>query len=156
MWRAIGRVILASAGVILGYGVMIGVLYTFSIAFLAMGVIRAFEPDSYEMTTLWIVLSFVLGLIAALAGGVVCASIASFRTALVLARLVLMIGLFMTLLALMEPDQGQLKKRGEEFGDLEVLYIKQPAWVVLLNSLVAAVGIVGGARLKYWSQPTAK
>ncbi len=63
--------------VIAGYIAMfLLVIILFTIAYLAMGADLSFKPGSYEPSLLWIVVSFVLGLIAAIAGGWICAAIA--------------------------------------------------------------------------------
>jgi len=52
------------------------VFATFSIAFLMTGTTAAFEEGSYDVTVLWLIVSFVLGFVAAVNGGLVCAGIA--------------------------------------------------------------------------------
>ena len=70
MWRNVGAVIL-------GYVVMFAVAFAaFSIAFLIVGTNGAFEAGSYDVTVLWLIISFVLGLIVAVAGGYTCATVA--------------------------------------------------------------------------------
>ena len=64
MWRAI-------LSVIAGYLAMfLFVFVSFSAAYLTMGTEGAFQPGSYEVSGLWLAVSFVLSLGAAVGGGV--------------------------------------------------------------------------------------
>jgi len=64
----------AILSVIAGYVTMfMVVMATFSVAFLALGTERAFAPGSWDPSVLWLVVSFALGLLAAVVGGWVCA-----------------------------------------------------------------------------------
>ena len=63
--------------VAVGYLVMFVLVFaSFSGAYLAIGADGAFQPGTYQVSILWIVVSIVLGIVAALAGGFVCATIA--------------------------------------------------------------------------------
>jgi len=63
-------------GVIVSYIVMaILITVVFIGAFLAFGVERVFQPDSYEVSTLWLTISTVISVGSAILGGYVCASI---------------------------------------------------------------------------------
>ena len=81
--------------VIAGYLVMfVCVFVSFTAAYLLMGADGAFLPGSYEVSLTWLAASFVLGLLAALVGGIVCAKIApAGRAPDVLAVLVLVLAL---------------------------------------------------------------
>ena len=144
MWRNTGAVIV-------GYMVLFAVVFvTFSIAFLMMGTNGAFVEGSYDVTVLWLLVSFVLGLIAAVAGGFVCAAVAKGpRTPLALAGLVLVLGLSMAVPVLTASGGGQPKTREADVGTLDAMQqAKQPVWVALANPFVGFIGVVIGARLK--------
>lgn len=137
--------------VIAGYLVMaIVVMITFSLTYLAMGAEGAFKPGSYDPSLLWIVISFVLGLIAAVLGGLVCAVIArSPRPPLVLAAVVLVLGLLLAVPVLIEDRGGEPPVRSGDLDNFEAMNsARQPLWVALLNPLVGAAGTLLGARLK--------
>lgn len=53
----------------------VAIFVTFSAAYLAMGADRAFQPGNYEVSALWLVVSFGFGLLAATLGGWLCAKI---------------------------------------------------------------------------------
>lgn len=138
----------AVLGVVVGYIVMaVVVLATFTVAYLAMGTDRAFQPGAYDPTLLWIGCSMALGLIAAIAGGVVCRVIArSMRPCLVLAGLALGLGLVMAIpvLTSSKPDPGP--RAGDVSNMDAMMKAKQPAWIALVNPFVGAIGVLIGAR----------
>jgi uncharacterized membrane protein YedE/YeeE len=148
-----GRAILA---VILGYVVMFLVVFlTFSGAYLAMGTEAAFQPGKYEPSTLWLVVSFILGFIAAIAGGCTCVWIAkNTKAALGLAGLVLVLGLAMAGAIMMEPPDARPATRTGDVPNLEAMQnARTPLWVAFVNPFLGAVGVLLGARLK--GQPSA-
>ena len=62
--------------------------------FLALGVERVFQPDSYKVSTLWLVLSAAISLCGSILGGFVCAAISkSMRACQALALIVLVLGM---------------------------------------------------------------
>ncbi|HSG98479.1 MAG TPA: hypothetical protein VLB27_00420 [candidate division Zixibacteria bacterium] len=142
-----GKKILA---VVVGYVVMAGFVFlSFTIAYLAMGTEGAFEPGVYDVSMLWILTSIVLGLIAAVLGGLVCVLVArSQQAAQILAGIVLALGL---LLAVVEMTSGAEKPtvRDSEVSSMDAMQsAKQPPWVAFLNPLLGAAGVMIGARLK--------
>lgn len=137
--------------VVAGYIVMFVLVFvTFSAAYLAMGAEGAFKTGSYEVTALWLAVSFVLSFIAALGGGFVCAAIAQNpKATLALAGLVLVLGLLLAIPVLTSQDNGAPQIRDSSVGNLQAMqYAKQPAWVAVLNPILGAVGVMLGARLK--------
>jgi len=138
------------AGVVGGYVVMFVVVFaTFTGAYALLGADGAFRPGSYEVTPAWIALSFVLGLVAAIAGGMVCVAIAR-RPAgpRVLAGMVLLLGLAMAIPVLLEKERPS-QARTEGVGNSEAMMrARTPAWVALLTPLVGAVGVLAGAGMR--------
>jgi uncharacterized membrane protein YeaQ/YmgE (transglycosylase-associated protein family) len=137
-------------GVILGYLAMaLFIFASFSAAYLLMGADAAFQPGTYEVSTLWILTSMVLGLIAAVIGGYVCATIArSKRAPLALAVLILVVGIAVAVSVIMGND-GSLAARTGSVSNIEAMNsARQPGWVALLNPVIGVVGVIFGARLK--------
>lgn len=136
------------AGVVAGYLVMVALVFaSFSIAFIAMGADRAFEPGTYQVTGLWIAVSFVLGFVAAVMGGTVCAMVAkSVRGTTALMVMVLALGILMAFPVLMADPVK--KERTGDVGNMQAMMdAVQPAWVALINPVVGAVGVsIGGRR----------
>jgi len=137
-------------GVILGYLTMAVVIFaTFTGAYLALGADGAFEPGTYEVSTVWIVASIVLGLVAAVLGGFVCAAVARNRKAvLALAGLVFVLGIVFAIPVLTADYPGPAERTAEVGNMAAMKNARQPAWIALLNPLLGAVGVVLGGRLK--------
>jgi hypothetical protein len=142
------------AAVIVGYLVMFVVVFVcLTTAYLALGADRAFQPGSYEVTGLWLVVWFIVSVGAALAGGKVCALIGKTRGAVIsLAIVVLILGVLSALPALKPPD-GEPKPRTSGPTNLEAMMsAKQPNWVLFLTPVIGVVGVLaggrGGSRLK--------
>lgn len=143
-----GRSILA---VILGYVVMFVVVFlTFSGAYLVMGTDGAFQPGTYEASTQWLVVSFILAFIAAIAGGCTAVWIArKMAPAYVLAGIALVLGFAMAGAMAMAPADSRPTVRTGDVPNLEAMQnARQPMWVALLNPLLGAIGVVVGARMK--------
>lgn len=141
-----GRTIVSA---IAGYAVLFAVTFvTFSIAYLTMGADRAFLPGSYDVSVLWIAVSFILGSAAAALGGAVSAAIAKNRKGpIVLAGIVLALGLGMALAVATAPTQG-LVERTAGVGNLEAMSRGvQPVWVAFVNPFLGVAGVWLGAGL---------
>lgn len=142
-----GRLIGAIA---LGYVVMfVFVFVTFTVAYIAMGTEGAFQPESYDVSGLWIAASIGLGLVAAVIGGFVAAVVArSPKGPRYLAAFVLIIGLAMAVPALTESESAPEIRTGD-VGNMEAMQgAHQPTWMVILNPFLGAFGALIGGRLK--------
>lgn len=151
MWRAIGAVIV-------GYlTIFVFTFITFSAAYLGMGTERAFQPGSYEVTGLWLAVSFVLGFAGAVAGGWVCAAIARNTTpVMVLAGLVLALGILVAMAVASSGAPTGPTTRSSEVGNLEAMrHARQPLWVALINPVVGVAGVMLGAQMKKPKPPVA-
>ncbi len=139
-------------GVILGYISMALIIFlTFTGAYLLMGADRAFKPGTYEVSVLWLIVSFLLALCAALIGGYVCAVVARSKGAVIaLAVLVLILGIVAAIPALMAASDARSSiTREGDVSNLEAAQkAQQPGWAALFNPAVGAVAILVGARLK--------
>lgn len=141
-----GRAILS---VVVGYVTMFAAIFlTFSGLYLLLGQDLSFRPGGYEPSVLWTVVSFALGIGAAVLGGLVCARIA--RTATppkVLAGVVLVIGL-LSAVPVVTAAETPAEVRTGEVGNLDAMMkAKQPAWVAVANPFVGLAGVLLGARL---------
>jgi len=69
----------AAAGALLGY-LVISVLVAagFAVAWALLGADRAFQPGSWDTSTIWNLTAVVLGLTSAVAGGWVCTKVAKY------------------------------------------------------------------------------
>lgn len=133
--------------VLLGYAVTFLVVFvTFSGAYLLMGADRAFRTETFEASGLWLAVSFLFGFIAAVAGGAAAFKLGRDRSGpWVLAGLVLVLGLGSMLV---QPPREINAVRTGPVGNMEAMQkAQQPRWVMLINPIVAAGGILLGARL---------
>lgn len=136
------------SAVIAGYvAIFIIVTAVFEAAYLAMGTERAFQPGSWEVSALWIGVSIVVGLAAAVAGGAICAAIAKTgKPPRVLAALVLVFGIALAVRVARakEPDEPRI---GEVSNVEAMKKAKQPVWIAFLNPFLGAAGVLIGERL---------
>jgi hypothetical protein len=142
MLRAIGAVLA-------GYAVMFVLVFlTFSGLYLALGADGAFEPGTYDVSSLWLVSSTILDVVAALAGGLTCALIArGGRAPLALALLVLALGLVMAIPVLQASAASE--PRSASVPNLEAMMkARTPVWVAFLTPLIGAIGVLAGAALR--------
>lgn len=138
------------AAVLLGYIVMFVVVFVLmTAAYLGLGAERAFRPSSYEVSGLWTGLSILIGLAAAVGGGIVAAKVArGKRGVLALAIVVVLLGLFMAIPTLNPPDAGAPALRDGSVGNLAAMQrAKTPPWLAFLNPVIGAAGVFVGARL---------
>ena len=134
--------------IVLGYLVMLAaVVGIFTAAYPALGVDTLFEPGTYEAARGWIYLSFGIGLVAAMAGGLTCARIAPGTQApLWLAAVVLTLGGLMAIPVVMSADTNRGGVRQGQVTMAEAMaHAEQPVWVALLNPLLGALGVLIGA-----------
>jgi hypothetical protein len=142
MLRAVGSIVL-------GYIVMfVTVFITMTLAYAIVGTGGAFREASYDVSTLWAITSIVLSLAAAIVGGLVCAAVAgSAGPARALAALVIVLGLLLAIPALRQAGPVA-EPRPDSVSSIEAMMsARQPAWIVLLNPIIGAVGVLAGAAL---------
>ena len=145
----------AILSVIAGYAAMfLTVFLTFSAAYLAMGTERAFQPGTYEVSALWIIISFVFGLVAAVWGGWLCAGISrGDKAVLALAGVVLILGLLMVF-PVMQANRETSPPRTADVSNLEAMSkARQPTWIAVANPLLGCAGVLLGARMRKGQSP---
>jgi len=139
------------SGVVVGYVVMfIFIFLTFTGLYFLLGADGSFEADTYDVSTIWIVISFVLSIAAAVIGGYVCTVIAKNEKApLVLAGIVFILGIIMAIPVLSESADEVYEMRKAEVSNMEAMQkAKQPPIVLLINPIIGAIGVFAGSRLK--------
>ncbi|MFQ5700758.1 MAG: hypothetical protein ACE5HU_02825 [Acidobacteriota bacterium] len=139
-----------TAGVVGGYLVLAIVVFaSLSAAYAVMGADRAFQPSTYDVSTLWMVTMFALNILAAVAGGWAGAAIGGNRGAtLALAIVVMLVGILVAAPVLLAEQEEIPKSRVGDVGMFEAMRdARQPAWVALLNPWIGAAGVLLGGRL---------
>ncbi len=136
-------------GVVLGYLMMVAFVFlSFSIAYRIMGADRAFQPGAYDVTNLWIITSFMLGLAGAILGGYMCEAIArDERAPKLLAVLVLLLG-FAFAVPVLTTTSPSAPREGDVSHAVAIQNARQPPWVALLNPLFGAIGVLIGAGVR--------
>ncbi len=136
-------------GVVVGYLTMFAlVLVAFSCAFFGMGVDSLLKPGTYEPSTFMLVFSCVVGLIAAVVGGLVCGLVSRKRSAgLALAVVVFVIGGVMY--AVERPNSAlPAETRTAEVSKMDALKkTRKPGWLAIANPVIGALGALLGSSL---------
>ena len=138
------------AAVIVSYATMFVFFFAaFTGCYIALGADRVFQPDSYEVSMLWIVLALVLSLLGSILGGYICAVISrNMRACQVFAFIVFFLGLLACIPA-MRRDPDSPNVRAGEVENLQAIQLAvTPLWVHLLTPVISAAGVLAGARLK--------
>ena len=135
-------------GVIVGYLVMMCVAFAaYTAAYFGLGADRAFEPDTYALSGIWIGLVIAITIVAGLVGGLTCAAISKSRTAgLVFALIVFVLGFAFEFPNIMDHTP---KARTGDVSNMEAMGKAQPpAWLCILNPILAGVAVFMGTRMK--------
>ena len=142
------RVVLA---VIAGYAALfIGVFSMLNLAYRLLQAEGAFKADRYEVSTVWLIISFVVGFIAATVGGLVAARIGSGpKAAKILAGIVLTLGLVMGVMTINSEEwkAPPVPRIGEVSVADAMSNARQPALTLFLNPVLGAFAVMVGAKL---------
>jgi len=137
-------------------GVVVGYLAIFAFVFLSftglyfiLGANGAFESETYEVSLVWIIISFILSFVAAVLGGFLCKLISkNHKAALSLALLVFILGIVFAIPSLSAGDDV-VEMRKQDVSNFEAMQnAKQPPIVSILNPIIGALGVVLGSKLK--------
>jgi cytochrome bd-type quinol oxidase subunit 2 len=122
----------------------------FTGCYFALGTEGTFQTDSYNVTTVWIVLTVVVCLLAGVIGGFVCAAISkSKRTCQIFAFIVFFIGLLACCIPAMQRSPDAPNVRAGEVSNTDAMRLQvSPMWLNLLTPVLSAAGVVLGARMK--------
>jgi magnesium-transporting ATPase (P-type) len=140
----------AAGAVILGYVVMVVIVFaTLTGSYLGMGSEKVFEPGTYEVTSTWLFVMIVFSLVAAIAGGWVCAAIAKSKGAVwALMVLVLILGGLNTIPVVMASKAPPAVRTGDVPNLEAMMNGKEPVWFALLLPFIGVAGVMIGGRSK--------
>jgi hypothetical protein len=136
--------------IIVSYIVMfIFFMAIFTGCYFALGVERILQPDSYEISVLWLSLTLVFSFLGSMIGGLLCAAISkSWRTCQVFALIVFLLTLLSCLSALKrDPDAPNVRAGEVSYLDAMKLAVT-PMWLHLVNPVISGAGVLLGARMK--------
>jgi len=121
----------------------------FTGCYFTLGPERVFKPDSYEISTLWLVLTLAGSFLVSILAGYVCAAISkSWRTCQVFALLVFVLTLLSCVSAL-KPNPDAPNVRAGEVAYLDALHLAvSPFWFHLVNPVLSGAAVLFGARRK--------
>ncbi len=148
----------AILSVIIGYvALFIWVMATMTGAWFALGSDFAYDQGTYDASTGWSVVSLVLGVIGAVIGGLVTASIARTATpAKVLAGIVLVLGLVTAVAYQMgdaTADEAAQAVPVDDLGVWQAASTTQPqAWYSYSLPFVGCAGVLLGGRIRRRSE----
>lgn len=143
-----GRSILA---VIVGYIAMFVLVFlAFTCAYLIVGSEVAFKPGSYEGSTIWIAIAFVINFIIAIIGGLICAVIVKGgRAPIALAIVVFILGIALAIPAVIKHNNNVGLVRAPNTPQLVAVRMAYwPVWVPFTFPFTGAIGVLIGGRLK--------
>jgi len=135
-------------GVIVGYAALSLFFFaTFAGVYFTLGVERIFQPDSYEVSALWLVLSAAISLCGSILGGYVCAAISKNKRTCELFAAIVLIILIVFCIPKMRDRSPHWRAGDVPFMDAMRL-TQMPFWMHVLNPVLGAVGVLLGARMK--------
>jgi hypothetical protein len=114
-----------------------------------MGTDWSFKPASFQPSTRWTAMQFVIIIVTSIIAGLICAAIAKGGKApMALAAVVLVLGLGAALLRTsLHPDTHEVRIGNVSQKDARDK-ASHPMWVVFLGPFIGAVGVVIGGKLR--------
>ena len=140
----------AILGIVVGYvALMIFFFVVFTGLYLVLGAERVFQPGTFQISTLWLVLALAGSVCAGMLGGYVCRALShSLGACRVLAIIVFLLSLAMCWPAI-TADRAPRARGATPLPTMEAMQQGQaPIWMHLLSVVLSASGVMFGARLK--------
>ena len=140
---------------VLGWVTMAVAVFALNLVmWMVFGADGAFRPESWDVSWSWSLVSIAVGLLAAIAGGLVCSRIADGPWGVrLLVAIVVVLGVLVALGNLeMTGLEGVADAvpgpRPDDVGMIEAMSAaQQPVWLTWLNPVIGAVGAILGGRM---------
>jgi hypothetical protein len=117
--------------------------------YFALGIERVFQPDSYEVSTLWTILTLVIALLVTMFAGYLCAVISqNWRACQVFALIVFLLALWQCFSGMRRDSEGPNVRAGDVTYLEAIGHAVTPMWLHFVNPIVNGAGILLGARMK--------
>lgn len=117
--------------------------------YFALGIERVFQPDSYEVSTLWVVLTLVIAFLVTMFAGYLCAAISTnWRACQVFALIVFLLALWQCFSGMKRDSEGPNVRAGDVTYLEAISHAVTPMWLHFVNPIVNGAGILLGARMK--------
>ncbi|MDX1577225.1 MAG: hypothetical protein R3266_02025 [Gemmatimonadota bacterium] len=145
------RNVLAALG---SYVALFAIIFvSFSIVWLILGPEGSFVEASWDVSGAWVAASIILGLLAAIAAGSLCARLQANRHGV---HILIAIIVFMGLLSAMPGGEAAVTgPRPEDVSMFDAMSsAEQPRWILWLNPFIGIAGVLLGAR--WTARATAK
>jgi len=121
----------------------------FTGCYFILGIERVFQPDSYEVSTLWIILTLVIALLVTMFAGYLCAAISkNWRACQVFALIVFLLALWRCFSGMKRDSEGPNVRAGDVTYLEAISHAVTPMWLHFVNPIVNGAGILLGARMK--------
>lgn len=139
-----------SLSALAGYAATVVTIFvTFSLAFVLMGPDRAFQPGTYDVSAIWVVLTILVGWSAATLGGKVCHLIA--RKTMgpkILMVLVGVLGIVQLVLTLTMDQSAPAERAAGQPEMMDAMNTAiQPVWITVINPIIGVLGVAYGSGL---------
>ena len=122
--------------------------------YFVLGVEHVFQPDSYEVSMLWIVVTLVIAFLVTMFAGYLCAVISkSWRTCQVFALIVFLLALWQCFSGLRRDSEGPNVRAGDVTYLEAIGHAVTPMWLHFVNPVINGLGILIGARMKRHGNP---
>jgi hypothetical protein len=117
--------------------------------FVLLGPDRAYQPGTYEVSTVWVIACFAASFVSAVLGGFVCSRISGQGALKALAALVVALGVLFAF-PLLDPanDPRPLVRPPGTSSLMDVTNSRQPVWAAMSFPVVGAIGVLIGGRGK--------
>jgi archaellum biogenesis protein FlaJ (TadC family) len=117
--------------------------------YVALGSERVFKPDSYEISTLWLVLTVIVSFVASAIAGYLCAVISgSWTTCRVFAFLVFLATLGFCISSLRQSQESPNVRASEVAYTDGIRLGVSPMWLHFVSPVISGVAVLVGARMK--------
>ena len=121
----------------------------FTGCYFALGIERVFQPDSYEVSTLWVILTLVIAFLVTMFAGYLCATLSkNWRACQVLALIVFLLALWQCFSGMKRDSEGPNVRAGDVTYLEAIGHAVTPMWLHFVNPIVNGAGILLGARMR--------
>ncbi len=134
--------------VIVAYVAMAVLIFvSFTVAMLVLGTERTYQPGTYDVSGLWVIVSCTLNVLIGIAGGLVCVMIAKRGSKAPVALMVVMLVLGFAMAAM----SGGREDPGPRVGEVSPMEAaaksKAPGWSYWVTPVLGVIGVGIGTRL---------
>jgi hypothetical protein len=135
-------------GAVVGYiATFICMFIAFTCFYLGMGADNAFTPGSYQVSMLWIILSFVVIFICGSIGGYIASIIGGSGAAKIMAGIILLLNLMVIVYVAMTGFPNET--RAADVPNMVAMSKAQtPLWALVIQMLVSIAGALVGGGLR--------